>query len=106
MTIDRQLYDFFPHTVTITPKAGVNDYGETTYSGGSRTAPAYVEPRFTLSATDQIDELHQPTRAYIADTTLTYEDQIEFPDGTTPDIATVETHDEVVGLEHTVVTFL
>lgn len=105
MAIDQQLVDFFPHTVTITPKSSINNYGEDVHDGTARTVAAYVEPRFQLSGTNQVDELTQPVRAYINDTTLDYEDLITLADGTTPDVVSVERHDEVAGLEHSVVTF-
>ena len=105
MAIDQQLVDFFPHTVTITPKSSVNNYGEDVHGGTPRTVAAYVEPRFQLNGTNQVDELTQPVRAYINDTTLDYEDLITLADGTTPDVVSVERHDEVAGLEHSVVTF-
>jgi hypothetical protein len=105
MAIDQQLVDFFPHTVTITPKSSMNNYGEDVHGGTPRVVAAYVEPRFQLNGGLQVDELTQPVRAYINDTTLDYEDLITFEDGTSPDIVSVERHDEVPGLEHSVVTF-
>lgn len=93
-----------PHTVTIQPAATNTNYGEQTY-GTARTASAYVEPNITLNGREQIDEVHQPTRAYIADTSITVYDKITLPDGRTPVITSIEIHTVVLGLEHTVVTF-
>lgn len=104
MAIDRQLYDFFPQTVTITTGSGSNNYGETTY-GASRTAPAYFEDVNTLNGTDQVDELTFTPRVIVADTSITISDKITLPDGSTPEVAAVETHTVVGGLEHSVVTF-
>ena len=70
MAIDQQLVDFFPHTVTITPKSSINNYGEDVHGGTPRTVAAYVEPRFQLNGGNQVDELTQPVRAFINDTTL------------------------------------
>lgn len=75
------------------------------FSLGSRTASAYVEPRTTLTESDTVGQTHKPTTAYIADTSITIKDRITLPDGTTPEILTIEKHTEVLGLEHTVVTF-
>jgi|TARA_X000001382_G_C3100135_1_gene156421 hypothetical protein len=105
MAIDIQLTNFFPHTVTINPYASYNNFGEETFSGSTRTAKAYVEPNNTLRSTDMVKEETRPTRAIVSDTSLTVRDKITLPDDTTPEIAYIEKHTEVVGLEHTVVTF-
>jgi hypothetical protein len=105
MALDPQLSDFMPHVVTITPKSSMNNYGEDVHGGTARTARAYVEPRFQISGTAQVDELTQPIRAFINDVTFTYQDLITLPDGTTPDITSVERNVVVEGLEHSVVTF-
>lgn len=106
MAIDDQLYDFMPHTVTIYPYTAKNNYGEDTQSASGRTAKAYVEPNKNLSVNgDRADE-SKPTRAYIADTSITLRDKIVLADGSTPKIASIETHTEVLGLEHTVVAFI
>ena len=106
MAIDPQLTDFMPDTVTINPQSSRNNYGEETYSGATRTAKAWVEPNTHVGRTDQVHDQSQPTQAYIADTTLTAQDKITLPDGTTPEISTVQRYTAVTGLEHTVVTFL
>lgn len=104
MAIDPQLTAFMPHTVTIQSVSSTNNYGEPTF-GTARTADAYVEPNTTLTATDEVDETHKPTTAYISDTTITIDDKITLPDGTTPEIASIEIHNVVLGLEHTIVRF-
>lgn len=106
MAIDPQLLSFMPHTVTIQPYASVNNYGEDQQNAGSqRTAKAYVEPSKVMADGMQTREDHQPIRAYIADTSITLRDRIILPDGTAPEIASVDKHVEVLGLEHTVVSF-
>ncbi len=105
ISIDWQFVGDYPHTVTITPKSSMNAYGEDVHGGTARTEKAFVEPRQVLSSTAQVDELTQPTRAYINDITVTYEDLITLPDGSTPDIVSVERFDFVDGLDHTIVTF-
>lgn len=104
MAIDAQVKAFMPHTVTITPYSVKNNYGEDTF-GTARTASAYVEPNTALEAGVQVNEEHRPTSAYIADTSITVRDKITLPDGSTPEIAAIEIHTVVVGLEHTVVRF-
>jgi len=104
MAIDPQLTAFMPHTVTIHAVGSTNNYGETVF-GATRTASAYVEPNTTLTAGDEVEEKHKPTRAYVADTAITIDEKIILPDGTDPEISSIEVHTEVVGLEHTVVTF-
>lgn len=105
MTIDRQLYDFMPHVVTIQAYSSRNTYGEVVPSATTRTAKAYVEPTKVLDYRNDHREQHQPKRIYVADTNITLQDKITLPDGSTPRIDTVEKHVEVIGLEHTVVTF-
>lgn len=104
MAIDPQLTSFMPHTVTIAPYSARDNYGEESY-GTTRTAKAYVEPNTVLDAGNTVNEEHRPTTAYVADTSITVRDKITLPDGTTPEIASIQTHDVVTGLEHTVVTF-
>ncbi len=106
MALDDQLSDFMPHVVTIYPYSAKNNYGEDTQSATGRTARAYVEPNKNLSVNgDRADE-SKPTRAYIADTTITLRDKIVLADGSIPKIGSIETHIEVLGLEHTVVVFI
>lgn len=105
MALERQLYDFMPHVVTIFPYSARNNYGEDTHSGVSRSARAYVEPTKVRDTMNDTQEVHQPKRIYVADTSITLQDKIVLPDGTSPKITTVERHVEVLGLEHTVVTF-
>jgi len=104
MAIDQQLLSFMPHVVTIYPAGATDNYGDKAL-GTARTARAYVEPNLVLTGTTQIDETHQPTRAYISDTSITIHDKIVFPDGRSPTITSIEIHTVVEGLEHTVVTF-
>lgn len=106
MAIDRQIYEFFPHTVTIYPFSSKNNYGEDVQSASGRTAQAYVEPTKTISETNTTREQSQPKQIYVSDTSITLQDKIMLADGTTPEIATIEVHTVVAGLEHTVVTFL
>jgi hypothetical protein len=106
MAIDPQLLSFMPHTVTIQNYSSRNSYGEDGHSATTRTAKAYVEPTFTLSTQNTTREQSQPKRAYIADTNITLQSKITLPDGSIPEISTVEVHDTVVGIEHTIVTFL
>jgi hypothetical protein len=104
VAIDSQLLTFMPHTVTIESFTAKNNYGEDTW-GASRTAAAYVEPRKVLADSTTIDQETRPLTAYISDTSITLRDRITLPDGSKPQIASVETHIEVLGLEHCVVTF-
>jgi hypothetical protein len=104
MAIDRQLFTFMPHTVTITSYVSKNNYGEDV-TGSSRTRSAYVEPTQALNQGTTVNEETRPKQAFISDTSITLRDKITLPDGTTPEISTIEVHTEVVGLEHTVVTF-
>lgn len=106
MAIEPQILSFMPHTVTIQAYASRNSYGEDTHSATTRTAKAYVEPTKVLGNDNTTREQTQPKRIYVADTNITLQDKITLPDGTVPEISTVERHVEVLGLEHTVVTFL
>lgn len=105
MTIEWQLYTFMPHTVTIQSYASRNNYGEDVHSGTTRTAKAYVEPNKVRDNTNTTQEQHQPKQIYVSDTNITLQDKITLPDGTTPKITAIERHVEVLGLEHTIVTF-
>lgn len=104
MAIDRQIFDFYPHTVTIAPFASKNNYGEDV-TGSTRTAKAYIEPNASLSRGVEVDEKTVSTTAYINDLNITLRDVITLPDGRTPVIVSVQTHTEVLGLEHSVVQF-
>ena len=104
MALDKQLSGFMPHTVTIAPFASKNNYGEDTYTT-TRTASAYVEPSQNINDGNQTDEESRSKQAFIADTSITLRDKITLPDGSTPEISSIAIHTEVVGLEHTVVSF-
>ena len=106
MAIDKQLTSFMPHTVTIAPYASKNAYGEDSFSATTRTASAYVEPNQQLAYGDQVNEKTTSKVAYISDTSITINDKITLPDSSTPEIASIVIHNEVVGLEHTMVTFV
>ncbi len=105
MAIDKQLTNFMPHTVTIAPYTAKNNYGEDTYTS-TRTASAYVEPQKQLAQGEQINSETFSRVAYIADTSITLRDKITLPDSSTPEISSISVHTEVVGLEHTMVTFI
>ena len=105
MAIDKQLSAFMPHTVTIAPYTAKNNYGEDTYTS-TRTAPAYVEPSQNVVMGNQSSEEIGSKQVYISDTTITLRDKITLPDGSTPKISSIAVHTEVLGLEHTVVTFI
>lgn len=106
MAIDKQLTSFMPHTVTIAPFTTKNAYGEDSYSATTRTASAYVEPNQQLAFGDQVNEKTTSKIAYISDLNITINDKITLPDSSTPEIASIVIHDEVAGLEHTMVTFV
>lgn len=93
------------HTVTITPMATRNSYGELVTSGTARTAKAYVDPGVTYSDTGQVLETHRPVTATILDTSILVTDLITLPDGTTPEIVSVAVYDFVDGMEHSIVRF-
>lgn len=104
MAIDPQLVSFFPHTVVISPFTSKNNYGEYSY-GTPRTVKAYVEPNQTLTLGKEINEQVSARVAYINDLTITVRDKITLPDNSAPEIINIETHTEVLGLEHSVVRF-
>jgi hypothetical protein len=104
MALDQQLVNFFPHTVTISSFSSKNNYGEDAY-GSTRTVKAYVEPNQTLSLSAETNEQTFTRVAYINDLTVTVRDKITLSDGTIPKIINIETHTEVLGLEHSVVRF-
>jgi hypothetical protein len=104
MSIDQQIFDFMPHTVTIAAFSNKNNYGEDVQTT-TRTARAYVEPNVTMREDAQTMEETRPLRAYIADTAITIRDRITLPDGSSPEIASIEIHTVVPGLYHTVVSF-
>jgi len=105
VAIDKQLSAFMPHTVTIAPYTAKNNYGEDTYTG-TRTAYAYVEANQNVNMGNQSSEETRPKQAYISDTAITLRDKITLPDGSTPKISSIAIYTEVLGLEHTVVTFI
>ena len=105
MAIDPQLLAFMPHTVQIAVFTSKNNYGEDQV-GSVRVARAYVEPNQTLRSGDQVNEEVRPLRAYIADTAITLRDRITLPDGSQPEISSIEIHTVIPGLEHTVVSFI
>jgi len=105
VAIDKQLTNFMPHTVTIAPYTAKNNYGEDTFTA-TRTASAYVEPPKQISKGLQVDTETYSKVAYIADTSITLRDKITLPDNSTPEIESISIHNEVVGLEHTMVTFI
>jgi hypothetical protein len=104
MAIDAQLLAFMPHTVTLQNFSSFNNFGEENHSETTRTAKAYVEPNFSMSTQLAVREQSQPKRVYIADTNIDLRTKITLPDGSVPDVVSVEKHLEVLGLEHTVVT--
>jgi len=104
MAIDPQLLSFMPHTVTLQNFSSFNNFGEENHSATTRTAKAYVEPNFSMDTQLAVREQSQPKRIYVADTNIDLRTKITLPDGTIPDVVSVEKHLEVIGLEHTVVT--
>lgn len=93
------------HTVTITPTATRNSYGELASSGTAYTAKAYVDPGLDYSDNGRMQETYRPVSATILATGINVTDVITLPDGSTPSIVNVATYDFVEGFEHTVVRF-
>lgn len=106
MPVDDMFVRCAPHTVTITPTATKNLYGEVATTGTVRTAKAYVDPTIGVRGGDH-EEVTRPVTAVILDTAITTTDEITLPDGTTPEIASVAVYDSgiITGMEHTVVRF-
>jgi hypothetical protein len=103
MALDRQLVEFMPHTVTIAAFTSKNNYGENA-QGATRTAKAYVEAGLNLEFTKDTNLEAQPIKVYVNDTSIGIRDKITLPDGSTPEIISIEKYTVVAGLEHTVVT--
>lgn len=99
MSIDRQLYDFFPHTIEIYPYTGQNNYGEES-TGTRRIARAYVEPNITRRRSGEVTDQVRGRMIWVYDLDITVRDRIVLEDGTEPQIRSIAIHCEVDGLDH------
>lgn len=89
-----------PHTVTISTRASHNNYGEPSYgSGTSYRARVLNAPAFKRGAGGETVEIQ--TTVWVASTgTISVDDRITLPDGTTPPIVLVERVPDEDGTHH------
>jgi hypothetical protein len=96
--------DLMPHSITVAPLAGVNDYGEEIYSTGSSEVATYTarvsyKPTRTLSF--QGEEVISAVTVTVASTTpINATDLVTLPDGSQPPLISVSQHPGPEGLHH------
>lgn len=102
MSFERALFtSLMPSTVTIAGRTGHSNYGVPTWSTGTTYRARIVhKPRFV-----RVDEAHTLAirhDVWIASTgnTITADDRITLPDGSTPPILAVERYEDADGPHH------
>lgn len=107
--MDRWMLNRFDQTVTRNAKGAVGFDRSVTYSTTAQTYRARVETALHLVTNGKGEEVLARTAVYLAPTStggvpvFTAEDQITLPDGTTPDILSVETLRDFHAPHHQVV---
>ncbi len=108
MPFTTPLLDLFPQTVTHAAWTGmsVDGYATPTYSASASTFPALVQLEQRLVRTFDGTEELATTTVYVASTsTFSALDQFTLPDGSTPELLSLETFSDEDGEAFTVLGF-
>lgn len=103
MAFDVPLLPLMPSTVKISTRSGHNNYGEPTFAATTTSYRArIVEKReFVRTATGEtLEQTHVLWIRSTGATSITTDDRITLPDGTTPQILSVELYPDTDGEHH------
>lgn len=102
MPISSKLADLFESQVTIYPYSSVDQYGKRTTSGTGTTYDAHVQPETSLARDDLGREVTIVATVIIYGVaTVTTNDRIVLPDGSSPAIVSISQHRDPDGAHHT-----
>lgn len=106
MAFDSDFLEMMPHTVVVSTRTGHSAYGTAAYSTSGSTYRARVVTKPGFVRTSQGETVEARTVAWIASTgTITVDDKVTLPDGTSPPLALVERYADEDGNNHCKVTF-
>lgn len=102
MAVDAELKALMLQSITVKPRTAQNSYAEATYGTAvTRTCRIEQTKRLVRDAAGQ--EVVSSTQVYLDDVYSTaVTSEVTLPDGTKPDIITVDVHYDEVGPSHEV----
>lgn len=105
MVWDPCLLELMTQTVRVRSRSTVDEYGRPTYATATEHR-AHVSEKSRLIKTDHGEEVMSSGQVWIADPlTMSTEDQVELPDGRTPEVVRVEVYNDENGPNWTKVYF-
>lgn len=106
MSMDSELLELMPSTVTVADLSSVDAYGEAVF-GTATSYRARIEPKPTLIRNFQGEEVVASATIYLACTTaVSATAEVTLPDGSTPPLQQVAHHYETDGTIHHVVLYV
>ncbi len=106
MTIEAAFASMMPSSVVITAPSATDAYGKRTWSASSTTVKCRIQRSRRLIVSQDGKEVPEEGRVYCYGTaTVTVNDRLTLPDGTTPPILSVETRNDETGAYVTVISF-
>lgn len=106
MTIEAAFLDLMPSTVTWYSVASTDAYGKRTFSGTAQTQRCRVQIARNVTRDADGKEVMEDGKVYFYGTsTITVNDRLVLPDGSTQVILNVETRNDQTGAHVTVLSF-
>lgn len=105
--ISSRFLEMMPDTITFNAGSAIDKYGKRTYGGTVTTANGRIVFENRLIKNDEGQDIVSTGRVYLYGpyASLTLQDKITLPNGSTPVILAVETKKDTGGNHHTVVHF-
>ena len=106
MTIEAAFLDLMPSIVTVYPKTSIDAYGKVAVSStGTQHRCRVQETTQKYRQDHNRDEFEVGTVIFYGVVDITTDSKIVLPDGTSPVILTVNSHNDDLGGHHTTITF-
>lgn len=106
MTIESAFLELMPSTVTVYGKSSMDAYGKITPNATGTAVRCRIQQRNQRYSTENNrDEFENGTIIFYGSVDITMESKIVLPDGSSPIILSVVTHNDDEGFHHTTVTF-
>lgn len=106
MTIEAAFLEMMPSTVSWYPVSSTDAYGRRTFSGTAQTQRCRVQISKQMARDANGKQVTEEGRVYFyGPSTITIDDRLILPDGTTQVILSVETRNDQFGTHCTVASF-
>jgi len=105
MTIEAAFLSMMPSSVTVFPKSSTDAYGKISFGAGVATNCRIQETGQVVKTADNRNVFEQGRIIFYGTPTITTDSKIQLPSGATPNIISVQVHNDDTGTHHTTVSF-